>query len=67
MDRLIRMKTEQYIILGFGIAVVAAAAFWEARAGQIKKGFEINSDSLKIGLTYPKIWLYYNDSEVNGT
>lgn len=65
MDRLIRMKTEQYIILGFGIAVVAAAAFWEARAGRIKKGVEINVDSLKIGLTYPKIWLYYNDSEVN--
>lgn len=65
MDRLIRMKTEQYIILGFGIAVVAAAAFWEARAGHIKKGVEINSESLKIGLTYPKIWLYYNDSEVN--
>ena len=65
MDRLIRMKTEQYIILGFGIAVVAAAAFWEARSGRIRKGVEINTDSLKIGLTYPKIWLYYNDSEVN--
>jgi hypothetical protein len=59
------MKTEQYIILGFGIAVVALAAFWEARAGRIKRGVEINSDTIKIGLTYPKIWLYYNDSEVN--
>jgi len=65
MDRLIRMKTEQYIILGFGVAIVALAAFWEARAGRIKKGVEINVDSLKIGLTNPKIWLYYNDSEVN--
>lgn len=65
MDRLIRMKTDQYIILGFGVAVVALAAVWEARAGRIRRGVEINADSLKIGLTYPKIWLYYNDSEVN--
>jgi hypothetical protein len=59
------MKTEQYIILGFGVAVVALAAFWEARAGRIKRGVEINPESLKLGLSYPKIWLYYNDSEVN--
>jgi hypothetical protein len=59
------MKTEQYILIGFGIVLVAAAAFWEARAGRIKQGVEINTDSLKIGLQYPKIWLFYNDSEVN--
>ena len=59
------MKTDQYIILGAVVAIVAMAAFWEARAGRIRKGVEINADSLKIGLTYPKIWLYYNDSEVN--
>jgi len=59
------MKVDQYIILGFGVAVVALAAFWEARAGRVRKCVEINADSLKIGLTYPKIWLYYNDSEVN--
>ena len=44
---------------------MALAAFWEARAGRVRKCVEINADSLKIGLTYPKIWLYYNDSEVN--
>ena len=59
------MKIDQYIILGFGVAIVAMAAFWEARAGRIRRGVEINADSLKIGLNYPKIWLYYNDSEVN--
>ena len=59
------MKVEQYIVLGAGVALVAMAAFVEARSGRLRKGVEINTDSLKIGLTYPKIWLYYNDSEVN--
>jgi hypothetical protein len=59
------MKADQYIVLGAGVALVAMAAFVEARSGYIRKGVEINTDSLKIGLTYPKIWLYYNDSEVN--
>jgi hypothetical protein len=59
------MKTEQYLILGFGVTAVALAAIWEARAGRLRRGVEINADSLKIGLHNPKIWLYYNDSEVN--
>lgn len=59
------MNTGQYIIMGFGVAVVALAAVWEARVGRLSRGVEINTDSLKIGLTYPKIWLFYNDSEVN--
>jgi len=29
------MKTDQYIILGAVVAIVAMAAFWEARAGRI--------------------------------
>ena len=66
MDRHVRMKTEHLIVLGFGIAVVAAAAFMEARAGAFKKnGVEITSESLKIGSNYPVIWLFYDDSEVN--
>ena len=59
------MKTEQYVIMGVGVAMVALAAIWEARAGRLRRGVEINADTLKIGLLNPKIWLYYNDSEVN--
>lgn len=66
MDRHVRMKTEHLIVLGFGIAVVAVAAFMEARAGVFKKhGVEITPESLKIGSNYPVIWLFYDDSEVN--
>jgi hypothetical protein len=59
------MKTEQLIVLGFVVSAVALAAFWEARGGRVKKGPVINSEMLKIGMNRPKIWLFYNDSEVN--
>ena len=66
MDRHVRMKTEHLIVLGFGIAVVAVAAFMEARAGAFKKQrVEITPDSLKIGSNYPVIWLFYDNSDVN--
>jgi hypothetical protein len=60
------MKTEHWIVLIFGVSVVAVAAFMEARAGAYKKqGCEITPEALKIGMNYPVIWLFYNDSEVN--
>jgi hypothetical protein len=59
------MKTEHLIILGVGLGVVAIAAFLEARAGAYKKGPEITIETIKTGTTNPKIWLYYNNSEVN--
>lgn len=60
------MKTEHWIVLAFGVTVVAVAAFMEARAGAYKKqGCEITPEALKIGMNYPVIWLFYNDSEVN--
>jgi len=59
------VKTEQLIVLGFVVAAVGLAAIWEARGGRVKKGPVINSEMLKIGLNLPKIWLFYNDSEVN--
>lgn len=59
------MKREHLIVLGFGVAVVALAAIWEARSGKLLKTHEITVDTLKIGMTNPRIWLYYNDSEVN--
>lgn len=60
------MKTEHWIVLAFGVTVVAVAAFMEARAGAYKKqGCEITPETLKIGMNYPVIWLFYNDSEVN--
>lgn len=60
------MKTEQLAVLGIGLALVAAAAYWEARVDAPKRlGAEITPESLKIGEKWPRIWLFYNDSEVN--
>jgi len=61
------MKLEHKIILGMGVAIVAAAVVWEARAGMPKTigSTEITKESLLVGLQRPAIWLFYNDSEVN--
>ena len=59
------MKTEHLIILGISLGVIAIAAVLEVRAGDYKKGPEITIETIKTGTTNPKIWLYYNNSEVN--
>ena len=59
------MKTEHWIILGFGAVVVGIAAFLEARAGPYKKGPEITVETIMTGTKLPKIWLFYDNSEIN--
>lgn len=60
------MKTEQAAVLGIGLVLVALAAVWEVRAGAPRRqGAEITPESLKIGEQHPKLWLFYNDSDVN--
>lgn len=60
------MKTEQLVVLGTGLLVVAFAAFWEASTGLPKRaGAEITPETLKQGTHLPRIWLFYNDADVN--
>jgi hypothetical protein len=60
------MKQEQVVVLGIGIVLVALAAYWEARAGLPKKQTaEITTESLLLGDDRPRIWLFYNTSDVN--
>ena len=58
------MKLDHTIIIGIGIVLVAFSAIWER--GAFKKSItEITPETLKINLGLPKIWVFYNDSEVN--
>ena len=60
------MKQEQILVLGIGFAIVALAAYWEARGGLPKKRTaEITPESLRIGEDRPRIWVFYNTSDVN--
>lgn len=56
------MKQEQ-ILLGIGLVVVAA--FVASKLIPKLEGVEITSESLKLGMDLPVIWLFYNDSDVN--
>jgi len=58
------MKREQIIIIGTGLIIVALAAAWEARALK-RTGVEITTETLKLGINNPRIWLFYNTSDVN--
>ena len=60
------MKTEQIVVLGLGVLLVAAAAAWEVASGLPRKqGVEITLETLMVGTDRPPIWVFYNDSEVN--
>ena len=59
------MKIDQTIIIGLGVALVAIAVLWESKAGPPRAMTEITTETLKLGLGLPKIWVFYNDSEVN--
>lgn len=61
------MKTEQAIVIGAGVLLVTFALLWETLNGFPKKtkGAEITTETIKIGLDRPPIWIFYNDSEVN--
>ena len=57
------MKQEQYIVLGLaGVAVVVAAYVGGLHT---PKRVEITRETIKIGMTKPVLWVYYNDSDVN--
>ena len=59
------MKTEQRILIGFGILAVAFAAYWEARSGFFKRRAEITPEMLNTGAERPPLWVFYNNSQVN--
>lgn len=60
------MKLEQKIVLGLGVLLVVAAAFWEGVAGLPKRvRTEITQETLQIGLNRPTIWIFVNDSDTN--
>jgi hypothetical protein len=60
------MKTEQALLIGLAVGVVALAAAYEfGSAAPDSKRKEITPESLKIGMTNPPLWIFYNDSEVN--
>jgi hypothetical protein len=59
------MNTEQKIVIGAAVTLVAVAALYEYVQGPKKIGAEITPESLKIGMNLPIMWLFYNDSEVN--
>jgi hypothetical protein len=67
------MKPGHWAVLALAVAAVVAAA--AIRVGKLDKDrgrdengvkrAEITPELLKIGLTKPTLWVYYNDSEVN--
>ncbi len=61
------MKLEQQILIGAGVTFVALALAYEILHGfpKKRKGAEITTETIKIGMDRPVIWLFYNDSEVN--
>ena len=59
------MNTEQKIVIGGAIALVLAAALWELTAGPIEKRVEITPEGIKLNGHLPKLWVFYNTSEVN--
>jgi hypothetical protein len=59
------MKTEQKILIGFGVLAVAFAAYWEASSGFFKRKTEITPELLTKGAELPPLWVFYNNSQVN--
>jgi hypothetical protein len=60
------LTTEQKIVLGLGVGIVAIAAIWEANVRLPKRmGAEITKETLTIGMHNPPLWIFYNDSDVN--
>ena len=60
------MKTEQIVVLGLGVLLVAAATAWEVAGGVPKQMMvEITKETLQIGLARPTMWLFLNDSDTN--
>jgi hypothetical protein len=59
------MNTGEKIVIGGAIALVAAAAIWEWRAGPLRTGAEITPETLRINGHLPTMWIFYNTSEVN--
>jgi hypothetical protein len=60
------MKTDQTLLIGFAVGLVALAAAYEfslPRKGNGKA--EVTTETLKIGMQNPCLWVFYNDSEVN--
>jgi len=61
-----RMKPEQQLLVGLGIALVAAVIVWEAAYGLPRReGAEITPETIKAGLHNPTLWIFYNDSDIN--
>ena len=59
------MKTEQKILIGFGVLAVAVAAYWEASSAFPRRKPEITPELLTKGAELPPLWVFYNNSQVN--
>ena len=67
------MNTDQAIVLGIGLILVAAATVWEVSAGIPTRIYhfpkapraEITIETIQIGLERPILWIFLNDSETN--
>jgi len=57
------MKAEHMMLISVLVGTVAVAALWKGLPK--RKGTEITTEMLKIGMDRPVIWLFYNDSDVN--
>lgn len=54
---------KQSIVLGLAIVAVVVAAYMGGR--KKPQRVEITTETIKVGLTKPILWVYYNDSDVN--
>jgi len=59
------MKTEQIILIGFGVLAVGFAAYWEASSAFPRRKPEITPELLNTGAELPPLWVFYNNSQVN--
>jgi hypothetical protein len=60
------MKLEEKILLGIVCMFVAAIFMWEYTSEIPNlKMTKITPESMRIGLSNPKLWIFYNTSEVN--
>jgi len=60
------MKVEEKIILGIVCVLVAAIFIWEYTSEIPNlKMTRITPESMRVGLSNPKLWIFYNTSEIN--
>lgn len=54
------------VLIGIGIVLLAAILTWEYTSELPNlKGIKITPETIKIGLSNPKLWIFYDTSDVN--